>query len=134
MQPPDAGKGGAVSSLATADGMLDSAVEPHCRRTDATHDLLGEPRRLLPHRFPNLGARRDFAQRMLRLVAREHPVGELERARAGQCRIEEALQLSARGELLDHPLEDSMPYDRASNLLGQRPSERSVDHARDLGS
>ena len=46
--------------LRRADGVFDAVVEPDGRGTGATHDLLGEPRRLLSHRIPDLGAGRDL--------------------------------------------------------------------------
>ena len=69
---------------------------------------------------------------MLRLLAREHPVGELECAWARQRDVDETVQLTARSELIDHTLEDAVTNDRASDLLGQRSGERSVDDTGDL--
>ena len=113
--------------------MFDAAVEPACRGTDATHDLLGEPRRLLSHCVAKLGAGGDLPQSCSSLRSGDL-VGELERAWARQRRIEEPFQLTARSELVDDAFEHAVADNRARDLLGQRSGERTVDDAGDLGS
>ena len=89
----------ALGSRGAADDLLGPVVEPRGGCTDAADDLLGKPGRLLGDRVSKLGARRDVAQGALRLVAREHSVGELECLRARQGGGHQALQLAACGEL-----------------------------------
>jgi hypothetical protein len=57
------------------------------------------------------------AQHALRLVARQHPVGEIQRLRARQCGVREAFELTARRELGDDALEDAVPGEGARELL-----------------
>ncbi len=114
--------------------MLDAVVQSHRGRPDAADNLLGEPRGLLSDRGPDLGAGRDLAQGALRLLTGEHPVGQLEGAGARKRRREQALELTARGELVDDPLEDAVSNDGAGDLLGQWSRERAVDDPRHLRS
>ena len=129
----DSGVDRALGSRRSPHDLLGPVVEAHGGGTDAADHLVGEPGRLPGDRVPELGARGDVAQSALRLVAREDPVGELERLRARQRGGREALQLAAGGELGDDALEDPVPDERAGELLRQRAGERAVDEAGDLG-
>ena len=116
-----------------AEDPLGPVVEPCGRVAGAGDHLVGEPGRLAGDRVPELGARSDVAQNSLRLVAREDPVGELERFRGGERGGHEALQLAALGELGRDAFEDLVSDQRARDLLRQRTGERPVDDAGDLG-
>ena len=110
---------GALGSRGAAQDLLGPVVEPRGGSTDAADDLLGEPGRLPGDRVPELGARGDVAQNALRLVAREDPVGELERLRRRERGGHEALQFAARGELGGDPFEDAVADERARDLFRQ---------------
>jgi hypothetical protein len=113
--------------------VLGPIIEPRGGRTDAADDLLRQPGGLSGDRVPEFGARRDVAQYELRLVAREHPVGDLARLRRGERGCHEALQLAARGELGCDPFEDAVADERARDLFRQRAGQRPVDDTGDLG-
>ena len=98
----------ALGSRRAAHDLLGPVVEPRGGGTDAADHLLGEPCGLPGDRVPELGARGDVAQSALRLVACEHPVGELERLRARERGGHEALQLAACGELGGDAFEDTV--------------------------
>src|SRR5262245_66643674 len=95
-------------------------VEPHRGGPEAVDDLVGEPARLSANSVPELGAGRDMPERMLRLVAREHTIGELQRLRACQGRGQQAVELAAGGEFGDNALEDAVATVRVSALLVAR--------------
>ena len=96
-------------------------------------DVLGEPRRLPRDSAPELRARGDVLEHELHLVAREDAVGELERLRAPERLLDQALQLAGRRQLGDDALDHPVPDERARDLLRQRPGQRAVDDAGDLG-
>jgi hypothetical protein len=73
------------------------------------------------------------AQSELCLVTCEHLVGELKGSWTRQGGRHEALQLTACSKLGDDAFEHMVADERASDLLGQRAGERSVDKAGDLG-
>ena len=123
----------ALDSLAAPDDAFGAVVEPYGGGTDAADHLLGEPGRLFGDRVPELGARGDVVQSLLRLVAREHLVRQLDRVWACERRGHEALQLAARRKLRHDAFEDVVADERARELLGERAGQRSVDDASDLG-
>ena len=74
-----------------------------------------------------------MTQRTLRLVAGEHPIGELQRLRAPERGVQQPLELAGGGELSDDALEHAVADERAGDLLGQGAGERAVDDAGKLG-
>ena len=53
--------------------------------------------------------------------------------RAPERLLDQALQLAGRRQLGDDALDHPVPDERARDLLGQRPGQRAVDDAGDLG-
>ena len=66
-------------------------------------------------------------------VARERLVDRFERVRAGERRLEQALELPVRRELPDDPLEDLVSGQRVRQLLRQGPRQRAIENPSDLG-
>ena len=122
----------AQARLAASRELLGAQVETHRRGADAAHHLLGEPSRLPRDRDPQLGARGDVTDRSLRLLAREDIVGQLERARAGERRRDESVQLAAGGELGHDPFEHAVADERPRHILRERAGQGAVDDPRHL--
>ena len=71
-----------------------------------------------------------MTDRSLRLLAREDIVGQLERARAGERRRDESVQLAAGGELGHDPFEHAVADERPRHILGSEPARaRSTTRA-----